>query len=478
VLKSKLIQLFGWRIVLKYHLINRRRDFRKARILAFVCLWLAGLFFPVVGPVLAQTESGGIHFMEIEGVINPVTANYLERVLDEATAQDARLIILTIDTPGGLDTSMRTMTRAMLNSPVPVAVYVAPSGARAASAGLFILVASHVAAMAPGTNTGAAHPVAMGGDIDEVQESKAVNDAAATIRALAIERGRNADWAEQAVRESVSATEREAQELQIIEVIARDTEELIEQIDGLSVETIAGPVTLDLSGAPHIDASMNFAEQFLHVISDPNIAFILLSVGSIGIIAELYNPGALFPGITGAIALILAFFSLGNLPTNWAGVALVGLGIALFIAELSAEGTGILGIGAVVSILLGGIILFRPFRPASPALPDMSVNPFVLGGATGLIAVFLLLVVTQVMRSRKAPISTGFEHFIGQSVRVYRDLNPRGRVWFEGQPWNAELPEGQVAQEGSHVRIVAVDGLTLKVELIEAARPPEIEMQR
>jgi membrane-bound serine protease (ClpP class) len=461
---------------LKHYLNKRRENFRRARLLAFVCLWLAGLFLSGVGPVLAQTPNGGIHFMEIEGVINPVTANYLNRVLDQAIAQEARLVVITLDTPGGLDTSMRNMTRAMLNSPVPVVVYVAPSGARAASAGLFILVASHVAAMAPGTNTGAAHPVAMGGDIDEVQESKAVNDAAATIRALAIERGRNAEWAEQAVRESVSATEREALELDIIDVIARDNNELVENIDGMTVETIAGPVTLDLAGAPHIDAGMNFAEQFLHIISDPNIAFILLSVGSIGIIAELYNPGALFPGITGAIALILAFFSLGNLPTNWAGVALVGLGIALFIAELSAEGTGVLGIGAVISILLGGIILFRPFSPVSPALPDMSVNPFVLGGATGLIALFLLVVVSQVMRSRRAPIGTGYEHYIGQSVRVYRDLNPRGRVWFDGQLWNAELPEGQVALEGSLVRIVALEGLTLKVEQIEPPKPPEIEM--
>jgi membrane-bound serine protease (ClpP class) len=463
---------------LKYHILNRRDSIRRMRVLAFVFLWLSGLLLTSIGPVLAQAPTGGIHFMEIEGVINPVTANYLNRVLEEAAAQEARLVVLTVDTPGGLETSMRIMTRAILSSPVPVAVYVGPSGARAASAGLFILVASHVAAMAPGTNTGAAHPVAMGGDIDEVQASKAVNDAAATIRTLAMERGRNAEWAEQAVRESVSATEREALDLNIIDVIARDLEELIASIDGMTVETINGPVTLDLSDAPQVDASMNFAEEFLHIISDPNIAFILLSVGSIGIIAELYNPGALFPGITGAIALIMAFFSLGNLPTNWAGVALVGLGIALFIAELSAEGTGVLGIGAVISILLGGIILFRPFSPASPVLPDMSVNPLVLGSATGLIALFLLVVVSQVMRARKAPISTGYEHYIGQGVRVYRDLNPSGRVWFEGQPWNAELPEGEEALEGSIVRIVAVEGLTLKVERVETVEPPEIEVNR
>jgi membrane-bound serine protease (ClpP class) len=456
--------------------IKRLDALRKMRILGFILIWVCGLVLAGVGPVLAQAPSGGIHFMEIEGVINPVTANYLERVLADAAAQEARLVILTIDTPGGLDTSMRVMTQAILNSPVPVAIYVAPSGARAASAGLFLLVGAHVAAMAPGTNTGAASPVAISGEMDEVQASKATNDAAAYIRTLAVERGRNAEWAELAVRESVSATEREALELNIIDLIARDTEELIEQINGRTVQTIVGPVTLDLQGAPRVESGMNFAEQFLHVISDPNIAFILLSVGSIGLIAELYNPGALFPGITGAISLILAFFSLGNLPTNWAGVALVGLGIALFIAELSAEGTGILGIGAIVSILLGGIILFRPFRPSSPALPDMSVNPFVLAATTGLIAVFLLVVISQVMRSRKTPIGTGYEHFIGQTARVYRDLNPEGRVWYDGQPWNAELPEGQQAKEGIKVMIVGVEGLTLKVELIEKQDPPAIEI--
>lgn len=364
--------------------MKRIDTIRRMRILGFILIWVIGAVSASIGPVLAQSPSGAIHFMEIDGVINPVTANYLDRALAEAAAQEARLVVLTMDTPGGLETSMRDMIQAILNSPVPVAVYIAPSGARAASAGLFILVGSHIAAMAPGTNTGAASPVAMSGEMDDVQASKATNDAAALIRTLAIERGRNAEWAELAVRESVSATEREALDLNIIDLIARDRQELIELIDGLTVNTIVGPVTLDLAGAPQVEAGMNFAEQFLHVISDPNIAFILLSVGSIGIIAELYNPGALFPGITGAISLILAFFSLGNLPTNWAGVALVGLGIALFIAELSAEGTGILGIGAVISILLGGIILFRPFRPSSPALPDMSVNPFVLAVTTGL----------------------------------------------------------------------------------------------
>jgi len=301
--------------------LPRSDAFRRLRIGGFVLIWLCGLVLAGAGQVLAQAPSGGIHFMEIEGVINPVTTNYLERVLAQAAAQEAQLVVLTMDTPGGLETSMREMTQAILNSPVPVATYIAPSGARAASAGLFILVGSHIAAMAPGTNTGAASPVAISGEMDDVQTSKATNDAAAYIRTLASAQNRNAEWAELAVRESVSATEREALELNIIDLVARNQQELIELIDGTTVQTIAGPVTLDLEEAPQVDAGMNIAEEFLHVISDPNIAFILLSVGSIGIIAELYNPGALFPGITGAISLILAFFSLGNLPTNWAGVA-------------------------------------------------------------------------------------------------------------------------------------------------------------
>jgi membrane-bound serine protease (ClpP class) len=440
------------------------------RILSFLMLCLAGIFALVVGPVYAQTERQAVHVVEIRGIINPAVADYLERALAEAAAADARLVVVKMDTPGGLETAMRDMIQDILASPVPVAVYVTPAGARAASAGLFILVAGHVAAMSPSTNTGAAHPVGLGGDGDAVMEAKVVNDAAATIRSLAELRGRNAEWAERAVRESVSITEREAVELNIIDLIARDLDDLLQQLDGRTVTTVAGEITLNVGEAPIVSADMTWAERFLHVLTNPNIAFILLSVGSIGLIAELYNPGALFPGITGAIFLILAFVALGNLPTNWAGVALIIFGLVLLVAELSTEGTGILGAGAFIAFMLGSVMLFRPFQPASPALPDLAVSPWVLAGSALLMGGFLMVVVRQVARVRRSPLLTGYEHFIGKKGTVHEKLNPRGRIRFEGQLWFAEVkPENEEIEPrpllpGETVRIVAVDGLTLIVE--------------
>ena len=330
----------------------------------FLLLGLLTLFALRVDSLHAQTRAGAIHLLEIRGVINPPVASYVERALRNAHEQDARLVVIQLDTPGGLDTSMRAINQTILASPVPVAVYVTPPGARAASAGLFILMASHLAAMAPGTNTGAAHPVGLGGDAtDPVLAAKIENDAAATIRGLAEARGRNAAWVERAVRESVSITAQEALELKVVEIFARDLDDLLRQMDGRTVTTTAGPVTLQVANAPRVEAQMTLVETLLHILSDPNIAFILLSVGSLGILAELYNPGTFLPGITGVIALILAFFSLGNLPTNWAGVALVVFAVILFIGELYTEGFGVLGIGALVAFLLGGLLLFLPLGP-------------------------------------------------------------------------------------------------------------------
>ena len=434
----------------------------------FLLLGLLTLFALRVDSLHAQTRAGAIHLLEIRGVINPPVASYVERALRNANEQDARLVVIQLDTPGGLDTSMRAINQTILASPVPVAVYVTPPGARAASAGLFILMASHIAAMAPGTNTGAAHPVGLGGDAtDPVLAAKIENDAAATIRGLAAARERNAAWVERAVRESVSITAQEALELKVVEIFARDLDDLLRQMDGRTVTTTAGPVTLQVANAPRVDAQMTLVETLLHILSDPNIAFILLSVGSLGILAELYNPGTFLPGITGVIALILAFFSLGNLPTNWAGVALVVFAVILFIGELYTEGFGVLGIGALVAFLLGGLLLFLPFGPVSPSLPDLSVSPWVLGGITLAMGAFLLLLVTQVTRARRAPAMTGAEHFIGQTATVHQDLAPRGRVWFEGQTWFAETPSRQTVLTGQKVRVVGVEGLTLMVEALE-----------
>jgi membrane-bound serine protease (ClpP class) len=444
------------------------RDYRRTRLATAFLIWCLGLVLLTNSVVNAQDGRDAIYIMEIRGIINPPVVSYLQRGLADAAEQNARLVIIKIDTPGGLESSTREITQAILASPVPVVTYVTPSGARAASAGLFILVASHVAAMTPTTNTGAAHPVGLGGgDANEVMVDKVVHDAAANIRGLAEIRGRNAEWVEAAVRESVSITYSEALENNVIDVVARNVDHLLEQIQGRTVETSIGEVTLDLVDAPRFEVPMNFAENLLHVISSPDIAFILLSVGTIGLIAELYNPGAFFPGITGVISLIFAFFSLGNLPTNWAGVALIVLAVVLLIAELVTETSGVLGTGATVAFLLGGLILFRPFRTESPVLPEISVNPWLLGGATLTMGALILVVLGQVTRTRKTPLLTGYEQFVGRLATVRRDLTPRGRVYFDSQLWNAEVQPPQIVPAQQKVRIRGIVGLTLIVEPTE-----------
>lgn len=459
---------------------------RRLRLAGYLVLLLLGSILAAPLGGLAQDEPGGeVLLLEIRGVINPPVANYLQRSLDEAAARQAALVVVELDTPGGLDSSTREMTQAMLASTVPVAVYVAPAGARAASAGLFLLTASHIAAMAPSTNTGSAHPVPLGGaEMDETMAEKIVHDAAANIRGLAKERGRNAEWVEQGVRESISVTADEALELNVIDIVARNLDHLLEQIQGRTVETAGGTRTLDVVDAPLVPFAMTFAEQLLHVISSPDIAFILLSIGTIGLIAELYNPGAFVPGITGIISLIFAFFALGNLPTNWAGVAFIALAIVLLGAELATDGTGILGTGATIAFLLGGLLLFRPLRAVSPVLPELSVSPWVLGGATGLMGAFVVLVIGTLARTRKTPLLTGPEQYAGHTALVYRDLAPRGRVRYDSQLWNAVVRPPQFVPAGQEVLIVALDGLTLIVqptpttvtkplaEEVDAAPPP------
>lgn len=447
--------------------MNSARRKPHARRLILLLIWHLGLLLSTPASLFAQATTGhdAVHIMHVRGVINPPVAMYIQRALEEAAVQEARLVVIKIDTPGGLDSSTREITQAILGSPVPVAVYVTPPGSRAASAGLFILVSSNIAVMAPSTNTGAAHPVGLGGDeMDSVMVDKVVNDAAATVRSLATLRERNAEWIESAVRESVSITGEEALELNVIDLIARDLDHLLEQVQGRVVTTPTGQVTLDVVNAPRFEAPMTFAEQLLHVISTPDIAFILLSIGTIGLIAEMYNPGAFIPGVTGVISLIFAFFALGNLPTNWAGVAFIVLAIGLLVAELNTDGTGVLGTGATIAFLLGGLLLFRPLRAVSPTLPDIQVNPWLLGGSTALFGGFVLLIITQLARTRNTPLLTGAEHYTGQSAITHQELAPHGRVRFESQLWNAEVRSGQHVSAGQPVRIVGIDGLTLLVE--------------
>ena len=391
-----------------------------------------------------------------EGVINPVTAEYINHVLDEAREGGAGAIVIQLDTPGGLDTSMRLIIKDITASPIPVIVYVAPGGGRAASAGVFILYAAHIAAMAPGTNVGAAHPVAMGGgEMDAVMKDKVENDAAAYLKSIAEKRGRNAKWAEDAVRKSVSVTEQEALSLKVIDLIADDVPSLLAAVDGREVTTGAGKVVLRTKGAPLKQILMGWRLEALKALSDPNIAFILMTLGTIGLLAELYNPGAILPGLVGAISLILAFYSLQTLPINYAGVLLILLGIVLFILEIKVVSYGLLSLGGVAAMVLGALLLVKTDAPFMKVSLSVVIPTVVTFGALLMGVVWLA-----VKAHRRAPV-TGTEAMVGSIALAKTDLAPRGKVLLHGELWDAVSEEP--IREGDEAKVKAVEGLTLTV---------------
>ena len=391
-----------------------------------------------------------------EGVINPVTAEYINHVLTLAQEDGAAAVVIRLDTPGGLDTSMRLIIKDITASPIPVIVYVSPSGGRAASAGVFILYAAHIAAMAPGTNVGAAHPVAMGGgEMDAVMKAKVENDATAYIKSIAEKRGRNVKWAEDAVRKSVSVTEREALSLKVIDLIAEDVPSLLAAVDGRKVVTGAGKVVLHTKGAPLKEIPMGWRLEALKVLSDPNIAFILMTLGTIGLLAELYNPGAILPGIVGAISLILAFYSLQTLPINYAGVLLILLGVVLFILEIKVVSYGLLSLGGIAAMVLGALLLVKtdaPFLKVSLSV----IIPTVMTFGALLLAITWLAVKSQMRR----PV-TGAESMVGSIAVAKTNLAPRGKVFLQGEIWDAVSEEP--VREGEEAEVKAVAGLTLTV---------------
>ncbi|OFZ83289.1 MAG: hypothetical protein A2603_16280 [Bdellovibrionales bacterium RIFOXYD1_FULL_55_31] len=427
-----------------------------------------------------KTSSAGadatneIWVLRIDGVINPLSARYLEAHFKIAHQnQPPRAILLELNTPGGLESSMRKMTQTILNSRVPVIVYVTPPGGRAASAGMFITIAAHLAAMAPGTNIGAAHPVSLGGEKEKETRGavteKVVNDAAALARSIALQRRRNAKWIESAVRKSVSITAEEADELNVIDLTAKNRGSLLQSIDGSKVSLAAGVIKIRTKNAKVIEKSMNFAERILHAITDPNIAYLLMTLGFIGIIAELYSPGMIFPGVTGAISLLISFAALGSLPFNWVGAALLAIGIALLIFELQTEGFGFLGVAAMVAFILGSLILYRPLHPVSPSMPRVALNPWLIAGISVFMASFSVLVLRAILRSRHLPLATGSQTLVGQIAVVSIPLAPEGRVRLGTEEWSAVIePEDQLASqtipEGERVEVTAVEGVTLKVK--------------
>ncbi len=402
----------------------------------------------------AQAPVPTVVELRLEGVVDPFTANHLAGGIAAAEGEGAAAVLITMDTPGGLDSSMRQITQAILNARVPVLCFVEPEGARAASAGTFILLACHVAAMAPATNVGAAHPVGVAGAIES---EKATNDAAEYIVSIAERRGRNAAWAERAVRESVSASAREALELGVIDLVAPDVPALLDAASGRTVELADGRrVTLELAGARLDPRPMGLVARLLHALLDPNVAFVLFYLGIIALYFEIANPGLGVPGILGVVLLVTAFLAFGVLPVQLAGVILLVASAIFFAIEIFTPGIGVPFAGGLVTLVLGGLFLF------DTSVPGVRVSPWVIAPVALLAAAFFGLVVTAVVRVQRRPALDDRQRLIGREGVVVRDLAPEGVVRVEAEEWTAVAERGSLPA-GTPVRVTGVDGLRLRV---------------
>ena len=433
------------------------------RWLAVLCLALGvvGLF----APMPARAGAGDVHLLTLDDMINPISARYLERGIDEAEEQDAAAVLIELSTPGGLLDATQDLTSAMLTARVPVIVYVTPPGTHAASAGVFVTMAGHVAAMAPSTRIGAATPVS--GDGSEIPEDlfrKILNDTAEYARSIADARDRNADWAEEAVRDAVVVGADEAVEIDVVDLVAESRAELLDAVDGTTVAIPGGEMTLATADAPVLELPMSPFEDVLMALSDPNIAVILLSLGSLGIYFELSAPGSFFPGIAGAIAIILGLFSIGTLPINYAGLALLLLGLALMGAEIWVASGGVLGIGGAVAFVLGAFLLIDDTQA-----PFLEVSRPLIYGITLALVLFSLVAVRAVMRSRHRTAAIGGNDMVGHLATVRRGSS----VFVDGELWSARRTDGEELIDRSQVRVVGRDGMTLIVEPADAAEPTE-----
>jgi membrane-bound serine protease (ClpP class) len=417
---------------------------------------------PRLAPVHRAAPGAPVVVGHIDDVINPITARYVERVIADAQAAGSPAVVFVINTPGGLIDSTYRITTSFLNAPLPVVTYVAPSGARAASAGTFITMAGTIAAMAPATNIGAAHPVdSSGGDIQGDLRLKAENDAAAQITKIAHARGRNEQWAEDAVRKSVSVRDDEALKLKVIDLIARDLPDLLTQIDGRTVDVHGQSVTLATKSAAIDDDGMNPFENMLHLIVDPQVALLLFTVGTYGLIFELSNPGLIFPGIIGVIAIVMALFSFGTLDANAAGIALMLFALVLFIAEVKIVSHGLLTAGGIAALILGTIIVFPPWRPTFPGL-RYSADPVTLLLVVGTAALFFVVVARMAIGFQRIPVASGAALLIGSVGYAKTELAPTGIVRAGDDEWSA-VSEGGPIPQGAAVRVRRVDGVRLIV---------------
>jgi membrane-bound serine protease (ClpP class) len=414
---------------------------------------------PLGGSRLDAEKAASSHVLliSIDGSINPAVADFIRQAIDRSDAQGARALVIQLDTPGGLIQSTKTIVKDILGAPVPVIVYVAPSGAGAASAGVFITMAAHIAAMAPGTNIGAAHPVGgQGQDIKGHMGEKIENFVASFSETIARKRGRNADWAIKAVRESVSITEREALEKKVVDMVATNLRDLLNRLEGTQIEVADGKrVVLSLKGAQVETLEMNLKQKIINVLADPNIAYLLMMAGIVGLYFELAHPGVVFPGVAGAISLLLALASFQILPINYTGLALIVLGLGLLIAEVFVQSFGVLGVGGAISFGLGSIMLFQ--TPAS----DLGLNVSVAVTAAVTIGIFVVGIGYLAFKAQRRSSVAGVEGLIGETGEVRSRIAPRGKIFVHGEFWNAESDEP--LEVGEKARVIGQKALTLRV---------------
>ena len=397
-----------------------------------------------------------VKLLELDGAIGPIAVQIIQKGVKQAENDQSEALIILLNTPGGLTESTWKITKAIMNSYVPVVVYIYPQGARAGSAGVFITFSAHIAAMAPATNIGSASVVSMGGEMDSVMYKKVTNDAVANLQAIAHKRGRNKDWVERAIREAISISDYEAVDSNVVDLVAENIDDLLEKIDGREIETAGGMKTLHTKGARKEPLVKTFSEKILEIISNPNIAFLLFSLGGLGLVLELYNPGAVLPGVVGGICIILAFFSFQTLPINYAGLLLILFSIILFLLEIKVPSYGVLTIGGVVSLALGGVMLID-----SPD-PYLKVSWYAIAAVIIVFVGFFGIAVRYIIKSHRKQVTTGSEGLIGQIGRVTRDLDPQGMVLVAGELWKAFADE--TIGKDAHVKVLEADNMTLKVE--------------
>jgi len=427
---------------------------KKPFFIIFIVVFSIGLFIHNV-----QAEQNSAMVIELEGTINPGTAQFVIKGLKRAEASKHKLVIIRLDTPGGLDSSMRSIVKAILNSSIPIVVYVAPRGARAASAGVMITIAAHVAAMAPQTNIGAAHPVSADGkEISKTMSEKVVNDMVAYVRSIAKERGRNQDWAEKAIRESVSITADVAVKEKVVDLVARDIDDLLELLDGKEIVLDKGKVKLETKGLKLTYVTPGWRDRVLNTISNPNIAYVLMMIGMAGLYFELAHPGGILPGVIGAISLILAFFAFQTLPVNYAGFLLIALAIIFFIAEIKVSSYGLLSVAGLISLTLGSIMLFEDVRVSLKLIMPTTV---MIGG-------FFIIIAFLAFRAYRRKPTSGMEGLIGETGVVEKKIDPVGLIFAHGEYWKATSTE--VAEQGEKVRIIDSRGLELIVEKEKESR--------